>query len=67
MNDQERAIKIALATRGKSQRWLAGKLGTSPQNLNIRIRRGTLKDAEMHKIADALGMIWQSGFVEKEV
>lgn len=67
MNDQERAIKIALATRDKSQRWLAGKLGTSPQNLNIRIKRGTLKDAEMHKIADALGMVWKSGFVEKEV
>ena len=66
MNEQERAIKVALASRDKSQRWLAGKLGTSPQNLNIRIRRGTLKDADMHKIADVLGMVWQSGFVEKE-
>lgn len=66
MNDQERAIKVALATRDKSQRWLAGKIGTTPQNLNIRMRRGTLKDADMKKIADALGMTWKTGFVEKE-
>ena len=66
MNEQERQIKIALATRGKSQRWLAGKLGTTPQNLNNRMLRGTLKDEDMRNIAEALGMIWQTGFVEKE-
>lgn len=66
MNEQERQIKIALATRGKSQRWLAGKLGTTPQNLNNRMLRGTLKDEDMHRIAEALGMIWQTGFAEKE-
>lgn len=66
MNDYERAIKIALASRDKSQRWLAGKIGTTPQNLNMRMRRGTLMDADMKKIADALGMVWQAGFVEKE-
>lgn len=66
MNEQERAIKIALATRGKSQRWLASTFGTTPQNFNVRLKRGTFKDADMRKIADALGMVWKAGFVEKE-
>lgn len=66
MTEQERQIKVALATRGKSQRWLAGRLGTTPQNLNNRIRRGSLSDDDMRRIADALNMIWQTGFAEKE-
>jgi hypothetical protein len=66
MNAKERAVKIALATRGKSQRWLAGQLGMTPQNFNVRLRRGTLKDAEMQKIGDLLGMVWKAGFEEKE-
>ena len=66
MNDKERAVKIALATRGRSQRWLAGQLGMTPQNFNVRLRRGTFKDDEMQKIGDLLGMVWQTGFREKE-
>jgi DNA-binding MarR family transcriptional regulator len=66
MTAQERAIKIALASRDKSQRWLADKLGTTPQNLNSRIKRGSLKDEEMMQIAGLLNMEWKAGFVEKE-
>ena len=50
----------------KSQRWLAGKFGTTPQNFNTRLRRGSFKDEEMQKIADILGMTWETGFKVKE-
>lgn len=66
MTAQKRAIKIALASRDKSQRWLADKLGMSPQNLNSRLRRGTLKDEDMTRIADILNMQWTAEFTEKE-
>ena len=66
MNAQKKAIKIALATRDKSQRWLADKLGMSPQNLNSRLRRGTFKDEDMMQIADILNMQWTAEFREKE-
>jgi hypothetical protein len=66
MNRQECAIRVALAMKNKSQRWLAGKFGTTPQNFNARLRRGSFKDEEMQKIADILGMTWETGFKVKE-
>lgn len=66
MNRQECAIRVALAMNNKSQRWLAGKFGTTPQNFNTRLRRGSFKDEEMQKIADILGMTWETGFKVKE-
>lgn len=66
MNEQEKAIKVALATCDKSQRWLAKQIGMTPQNLNMRMKRASLKDADMHNIAEALGMEWKAEFIEKE-
>ena len=59
----ERKIKILLAYAGISQAELARRLGTSPPNLNQRIKRGTLSVKDMQSIADAVGCEWQADFV----
>lgn len=59
----EQKINMALAYRGMSQAELARKIGTTPSNLNKKVKRDTLTKAEMEKIARALGGSWQAEFV----
>lgn len=59
----EQKIKMALAYSGISQAELARRIGTSPSNLNQKIKRNTLTMEDMEKIADALGGMWKAEFV----
>lgn len=59
----EQKIKMALSFAGMSQAELARKLGTTPSNLNQKIRRNTLTKEEMEKIAQVLGGTWRAEFV----
>ena len=54
----EQKINMALAHAGISQAELARRLGTSPQNLHQRIKRGALRMENMEKIAEACGGEW---------
>lgn len=56
-------INMALAYRGMSQAELARKIGTTPSNLNKKVKRDTLTKEEMEKIARALGGSWRAEFV----
>lgn len=62
----EQKINMALAYRGMSQAELARKIGTTPSNLNKKVKRDTLTKEEMEKIARALGGCWRAEFVFDE-
>lgn len=57
-------VQLALIRAKISQRQLAAKMNTSPQNLNKKIRRNTLNDEEMQQIADILGCDWKKEKLE---
>ena len=59
----EQKINMALAYRGMRQAELARKIGTTPSNLNKKVKRDTLTKEEMEKIARALGGSWRAEFV----
>lgn len=59
----EQKINMALAYKGMSQAELARKIGTTPSNLNKKVKRNTLTKEEMEKIAQALGGAWRAEFV----
>lgn len=59
----EQKINMALAYRGMSQAELARKIGTTPSNLNKKVKRNTLTKEELEKIAQALGGAWRAEFV----
>lgn len=59
----EQKIKMALSYAGKSQAELARQIGTTPQNLNLKIKRNTLTKEDMETIAVALGGAWKAEFV----
>ena len=58
----EQKISMALAYKGMSQAALAREIGTSPANLNQRMKRGSFTAEEMEKIADALEASYYFGF-----
>nr|DAP07798.1 MAG TPA: helix-turn-helix domain protein [Caudoviricetes sp.] len=60
--DLETKIKMAMAYKNVSQSKLAELIGTSPQNLNKKIKRQTLSPEELEKIAEALGGKYQFYF-----
>lgn len=51
----EKKVNMALVYFGISQAELARRLGMTPANFNIRLKRGTFKVAELEKIAEILG------------
>lgn len=59
----EQKIKMALSYSGVSQAELARRMGTTPSNLNQKVKRNTLTKEEMEQIASALGGLWRAEFV----
>ena len=58
----EQKIKMALSYANISQAELARKLGTTPSNLNQKVKRNTLTKEELEQIATAIGGIWRAEF-----
>lgn len=58
----EQKIKMALAYTGISQAELARRIGTTPSNLNQKIKRNTLSMEDMEEIAKAMGGDWRAEF-----
>lgn len=59
----EQKIKMALSYAGISQAELARRIGTTPSNLNQKVKRNTITKEEMEEIATALGGRWKAEFV----
>lgn len=62
----EQKLKMALSYSGISQAELARRLETTPQNLNLKIKRNTLTKEDLEQIAAALGGSWRAEFVFKD-
>jgi len=62
----EQKIKMALSYSGISQSEFARQMGTTPQNLNQKIKRNSLTKEEMEQIATVLGGTWRAEFVFKD-
>lgn len=58
----ENKLKAALGYAGISQSTLAQMIGQSASNFNQKIKRGTLSNTELEKIAEALGGKYVFGF-----
>lgn len=59
----EQKINMALSYKNMSQAELARKIGTTPSNLNQKVKRNTLTKEELEKIAETLGGKWKAEFV----
>ena len=59
----EQKINMAAAYKGISQAELARQIGTTPSNLNLKVKRETLKMGELESIAAVLGGTFRFGFV----
>lgn len=59
----EQKLKMALGFTGISQAELARRIGTTPSNLNQKVKRNTITKEEMEEIATALGGTWRAEFV----
>ena len=59
----EQKINMARSYKGISQAELARLIGTTPSNLNQKIKRNTLTKEELEKVAEALGCTWRAEFV----
>lgn len=59
----EQKIKMALSYSGISQAELARRIGTTPSNLNQKVKRNTITKEEMEEIAAAIGGTWRAEFV----
>lgn len=59
----EQMIKMALTYSGITQADVARRLGTTPSNLNQRIKRGTITKDDLERIAGAIGAQFECHFV----
>lgn len=56
-------LSMALSYKGISQAELARRIGTTPSNLNQKVKRNTLTKEELEQIAEVLGGAWRAEFV----
>lgn len=56
-------LSMALSYKGISQAELARRIGTTPSNLNQKVKRNTLTKEELEQIAEVLGGTWRAEFI----
>ena len=59
----EQKLNMALSYKGISQAELARLIGTTPSNLNQKVKRNTLTKENLEEIAVALGGSFRAEFV----
>lgn len=59
----EQKINMAVAHKKISQAELARQMGESPANFNLKVKRETLKQRDLDKIAAILGATYRFSFV----
>ena len=58
----EQKLNMALSYKNISQAELARRIGTTPSNLNQKVKRTTLTKEELEQIATVLGCTWRAEF-----
>ncbi len=61
--DTSEQIKVLCVRMKISVSELARRIGYSPQNFNAKLKRGTIGEKDLKKIADTLGIIYEQSFV----
>ena len=56
-------IRVLCVRTGVSLSELARRIDQSPQNFNAKLKRNTITQDELNKIADALGVTYEQYFV----
>lgn len=56
-------IRVLCVRTGVSLSELARRINQSPQNFNAKLKRNTISQDELNKIADALGVTYEQYFV----
>ena len=56
-------IKVLCVRQNISQAELARRIGTTPQNFNARIKRGSFTVEEIEQIAEAAGVKFERNFI----
>ena len=59
----EQMVKMATTYGGVTQAELARRLGTTPSNLNQKIKRGTITKEDLERIAGAIGARFECHFI----
>lgn len=62
MNTSEQ-IKVLCVRMGISVSELARRIDYSPQNFNAKLKRGTVGEKDLKKIANVLGITYKQSFV----
>ena len=60
--NMEQKIRMAIAYKNISLAELARRIGTTPQNLNSKLKRQTFTVEELEKIAESIGATYHFGF-----
>lgn len=56
-------IKVLCVRMDISISELARRIGQSPQNFSVKLKRGTITDTELVKIADTLNISYEQSFI----
>ena len=56
-------IRVLCVRTGVSLSELARRINQSPQNFNAKLKRNTITQDELNRIADALGVTYEQYFV----
>ena len=56
-------IRVLCVRTGVSQSELARRINHTPQNFNAKLKRNTVTQDELNKIADVLGVTYEQYFV----
>ena len=63
--DIPKYIRLCLAQKEISEAELAARLNTTRQNLNLKMKRHSLRESDLEEIADALGATVSLKFIDK--
>jgi transcriptional regulator with XRE-family HTH domain len=56
-------LKILCIQMNISMSELARRIGQSPQNFSAKLKRGTITDTDLVKIADVLNILYEQSFI----
>ena len=56
-------IRVLCVRTGVSQSEMARRINQTPQNFNAKLKRNTVTQDELNKIADVLGVTYEQYFV----
>lgn len=56
-------VKVLCVRKNISLAELARRLGTTPQNFNAKLKRGSFTVFELESIADAVGVTFERSFI----